>query len=122
MTDNAGPQHVPPFFHDDLYWILKYRKPVMCNDIKKWAREFEKKGVRKVRHTMINHYRVSTVFLALKHGTNKNGDPLLFETAIFDDENDCEIVGRVSFWRTALHLHQLTVNELIIEIKKSRKS
>jgi len=118
MTDNAGPQHVPPFLHDISRWVLKYRKPVICNDLKKWMREFKKKGVRKVRHTMINPYRVSTVFLALAHGTNKHGDPLLFETAIFNDKNDCEIIGRCACWREVLCLHQRAVKELRILIKE----
>lgn len=51
---------------------------------------------------------VSTVFLGLDHNHWGNGDPLLFETAIFR-KGETDIVGRCSTWEQAEAQHEEAV-------------
>lgn len=54
---------------------------------------------RRVGYDEIGSKTVSTVFLALDHGWS--GDPVLFETAIFSDDEETEIASRYSTWDEA---------------------
>jgi len=72
-------------------YILKDKKPVLCDDIIEWGTWFEKAN----KHVKNDHVTVrgkkihiSTVFLGLDHGYD--GEVLLFETIIFGGENDEE--------------------------------
>ena len=92
----------------DLY-ILKYRKPVVCHDLKKWGKQFERMH-RRVRYTTIHKdLQVSTVFLGVNYSWD--GGLELFETAIID-HGEFEIVSRCDTWRNALKQHWSAVNEL----------
>lgn len=62
------------------------RIAVPCSDTREW---FEAYGLnRQVAETFIGGLRISTVFLAIDHNYSGQGDPLLFETMIFDDGKD----------------------------------
>ena len=92
----------------DLY-ILKYRKPVVCPDLKKWGKQFDRKR-RRVRFTILHKdLEVSTVFLGVNHSWD--GGLELFETAIID-HGEFEIVSRCDTWRHALKQHWKAVDEL----------
>ena len=83
-------------------YILKYRKPIPCNDLMKWGKWFENTH-RRVRRTQINeHLFISTVFLGIDHGWNDNLE--LFETMVFKngEGQDCY---RCDTWRNALKQH-----------------
>lgn len=87
------------------HYILKYRKPVLCNDFAKWGKWFET-AHRRVRLTVLNDMTISTVFLGIDHGWD--GTIQLFETAIFKNE-DADIMYRCATWRQALEQHRSTV-------------
>ena len=107
MTDNP-PNHEPDSYNASgvgLH-ILKYRKPVPCNRLMKWAKWYERAKNRRVRASWINGTLVSTIFLAVDYQFLVNGKPLLFETMIFCDEEGNEECGRCSTWREALYNHK----------------
>ena len=79
-------------------YILRGKKAVRCNDVKKWARWFETAD-RHVAASVNSKARVSTVFLGLNHQWG-HGEPLLFETMIFGGEHD-QYQERYSTWDEA---------------------
>lgn len=89
-----------------LHYILKYRKPVPCDDLIKWA-EWTQKNWRKrrIRKHFIGGLRISTVFLSIDHGII-SGEPELFETMIFgNDFETATLFKRYATHREALHGH-----------------
>lgn len=64
---------------------------------------------RKIKHTRISEKLISTVFLVLDHNVCNKGDPVLFETMIFPDQ---EIYNRYSTFEEAVKGHDHIV-ELI---------
>jgi hypothetical protein len=92
----------------DLY-ILKYRKPVVCPDLIKWGKQFERKR-RRVRFTILHKdLEVSTVFLGVNYSWDDGLE--LFETCIID-HGEFEIVDRCDTWRHALKMHWKAVDDL----------
>jgi hypothetical protein len=86
-------------------YLLKYRKPVLCHSLIKWANWFEtaRRRVRLTCLTKTDH--ISTVFLSIDHNYG-NGPPLLFETMIFrNGDFTGESQTRCSTWRQALKMH-----------------
>lgn len=67
-------------------YILKDKKPVLCEDLIKWSKWFHD-AERHVAGNTINGIRVSTVFLGLDHSYFED-EPILFETMIFGGEHD----------------------------------
>lgn len=80
-----------------MYYILKDKIPVPCDDTLTWAKAFETTD-RVVANNQRNKIRVSTVFLGLDHGYN--GNLLLFETMIFGGKHDQE-QWRYATWAEA---------------------
>ncbi len=76
---------------------------VPCGDLKEWAIAFERVD-RQVAHDQVGSLVVSTVFLGLDHNFFGHGDPLLFETMIFDGGDD-EYQVRTSTWGQAEQAH-----------------
>ena len=121
MSENPPKCEPPEFDPENVlgYYTMRYRKPVPCRNLFKWAKAFEKSN-RRVRKTYINDYYISTVFLGLEH--NFSGDePLLFETMIFstadkilalgrDFDADTGYQSRCSTWRQALKMHWAAVD------------
>lgn len=68
-------------------YILKDKIAYPCGDIATWA-EWMARNDRTVAKTHYDNIEISTVFLGLDHGVGRNGDPLLFETMVFEDQ-DC---------------------------------
>lgn len=69
-----------------------------------WSTSFNKPD-RIVRQTRLESVLISTVFLGLDHNFGTNGPPIVFETMIFnlDDQDDhCE---RYSTWDAAIEGH-----------------
>jgi len=88
-----------------LYKLIgKIAVPV--RDVREWARAFE--SPRIVDKTDIGPLHVSTVFIFVDHRFVGDGDPLLFETMIFNDREEtyCE---RVSTWDEAEQQHRRAV-------------
>ena len=101
MKDNSA-QNNPEDLNIYNY-ILKYRKPIPCNDIRKFGRFFEhhKRGVRR---TYFKNGFVSTVFLGIDHKFGE-GPPILFETMIYMNGEFTDYQTRCSTWRQALRMH-----------------
>jgi hypothetical protein len=85
-------------------------KAKKCNDLMKWAHWFETAD-RRVAETIVDGKRVSTVFIGLDHQFG-DGDPLIFETMIFGDDNDGEYQTRCATWEEAEEMHRVAVASL----------
>jgi len=82
-------------------YILKNKKPVLCESMTEWATDFKHEHVA---NTSKGGIRVSTVFLGLDHNWG-SGPPLLFETMIFGGQYDQE-QWRYSTWKEAEEGHK----------------
>lgn len=76
----------------NMYYVLDENKKAIPADLNTWAQMFETTD-RHVGNDVLNGKHISTVFI----GINRNfltGEPLLFETMVFDeggsDDNYCE--------------------------------
>lgn len=104
-------------FHDDeagnimgiYYTLTADRLPIPCFDLVEWGMWMEHAD-RLVAYDVFgegpDQYLVSTVFLGLDHDFFGRGNPLLFETAIFNEESGCEIVDRYTTWGEAAAGHE----------------
>jgi len=119
-------------FPKDAFYILKYRNPIPCPNVMKWAKWYKQIRFRRVRLTLINDCirfrrvrltlindcKVSTVFLCLSNfRVDANNKPLLFETMIFYQGKSLKVGEQVeslpvnvcSTWRSALSNHKIGV-------------
>ena len=85
-------------------YILDGHKPVLCDDLMKWAKWFETADREVAKTSISDEITVSTVFLDLNHNYG-DGEPLLFETMIFDGKLD-EEMERYSTWEDAEEGHK----------------
>lgn len=85
-------------------YILEKQMPVPCSDLLKWGRWMQKSD-RHVAYMEINGVRISTIFLGLDHSFG-NGDPVLFETAVFGGPLDHEM-ERYFTWKQAVAGHEI---------------
>jgi hypothetical protein len=83
-------------------YVLVDKKAVPCDDLLEWAKQFETTD-RRVAQDYVGNVRVSTVFLGLDHNY-WGGEPLLFETMVFDGPLDGE-QDRCSTWEQAEAMH-----------------
>ena len=58
--------------------------------MKEWAEWFEGADKRIVFQTKIGPAQVSTVFLGMDHSVFTEGDPVLWETMIFSDDEEVD--------------------------------
>ena len=87
-----------------MYYTLKHRKPVPCDDVENWA-YYWSCNHRRIRYTTINQsLRVSTVFLGVDHAFADEG-PILFETAVLDKNCTDHYMRRCKTHREALAQH-----------------
>lgn len=70
---------------DPGYYILKGKLAIPVDTAEEWA-GWMANNDRRVQRTVIEGVVVSTVFLALNHNFS-GGEPLLFETMVFADED-----------------------------------
>lgn|SRR6185503_3115750 len=63
---------------------------------------------RRVAEDEINGSRISTVFLGIDHGYGFTSNPMLFETMVFNSEDDnCDgYQTRCSTWNGAIQMHK----------------
>jgi len=92
-----------------MYYILKGKEIIPCNDIKIWAATCAKNDIAK---TQIFDSFVSTIFLGINHNFDDTKKPLLFETMIFGGERD-GLQERFTTYDEALNRH----NEIVSELK-----
>lgn len=88
-------------------YILVDHVPVREPDTIKWAEWMEDISKRRVDETLLEGYRISTVFLGLDHGFGPSWKaPLIFETMVFGSSYDGEYQERCCTWEEALTQHQ----------------
>ena len=95
-------------------YILKGHKPVLCNDLMKWAEWYEKADRRVAKTTLSNGVEISTVFLGLDHSFSNKSKPVLFETMIFGGKLD-QGMERYSSWKSAENGHKQWVGCVLEE-------
>lgn len=88
------------------YYRLQGRVAVPCKDAAEWGYFFFKTD-RQVALTEIGCLQISTVFLGLDHNYFGKGDPVLFETMIFDGEDNYQ--ERCCTWEQAEVMHAKAV-------------
>jgi hypothetical protein len=49
--------------------------------------------IRRVAHTAVDKYRISTVFLGVNRNWSRNGPPIIFETMAFDERGKSQDWG-----------------------------
>lgn len=69
-------------------------------DLMTWAKQFEELE-RHVAEDEINGYRISTVWLGLDHNYYNTGEPLVFETMVFNPSGEDKYCMRYSTWEQA---------------------
>ena len=75
----------------DLYWIMNSRgvaEPI--SDLLRWAKWMETHRKEWHLEDKVGSLRISTIFLGLDHNWG-NGDPILWETMIFDEDRPVEV-------------------------------
>jgi len=90
-----------------MNYILDGHTPVKEEDVRAWARWFEKAD-RRVALEARNGFKVSTVFLGIDHNFNE-GEPILFETMVFGGEHD-QLQERYPTWDEAVKGHRAIAN------------
>lgn len=75
--------------YEHKYILNEHGEAEKCPDVLKWAEWFENSfEQRRLRSDTVCGMRVSTVFLALDHGSSVAGPPILWETMVFDKNNN----------------------------------
>lgn len=90
------------------HYKLIGRLPAPCGDLLDWARSMNDVDLHRVGYDEIGCVRISTVFLGLDHNHLGVGDPLLFETMIFDGGED-SYQTRCTTWDEAKEMHRVAV-------------
>ncbi len=92
---------------DNLYYILKDKKPVSVKDFAEYAEFMEIRDNSIIQQdTLDDGVFVSTVFLGINHShSDDKQPPILFETMIFDGRYD-QYQVRYSTWEEAERGHQ----------------
>lgn len=94
-----------------LHWVLDDDgKPAPVDDALTWARWFEGNSEQRfVRKTLVGEHEVSTVFLGMNYNYNPKGPPILWETMVFPE---CEECHRHMSREEALVVHEEVVERL----------
>jgi hypothetical protein len=92
---------------NNKYYILGKDHKLIETNLMAWAKFFESPD-RIVKQENIGDVRVSTVFLGIDHNFSE-GEPLLFETMIFDGKHD-GYQDRCTTWEQAEKMHQKAVD------------
>jgi hypothetical protein len=102
------------------YYKLIGKLPVPCS-LLEWAKWNETDN-RTVRQDRVGPLFVSTVFLGLDHNFDPSPDapPLLFETMIFDDNED-GYQTRCTTWDQAELMHEVAMTEAKARYERALK-
>lgn len=87
-------------------YILIDKKPVQTTDLLLWANQFENANARRIGLTKVGKYEISTVFLGIDHNFRGQGEPILFETMVFEPPSYSDIdMDRCSTYLEAEKMH-----------------
>lgn len=84
-----------------------------------WSERFESDS-RVLGKTEIDGVMVSTVWLGLRHGTDDQGNPYIFETIAFNSIGEDIWLNRYTSLQDALEGHLETVQKYVVEALKFR--
>ena len=74
-------------------------------DLMKWAEWMEQKEIRRAGHDVVGDYYVSTVFLGLDYSFSGEGEPILFETMVFENKkSEMNLFGKKRMYNKELEL------------------
>lgn len=93
------------------HYVLDGKLAKLCPNLYEWGQWFETAN-RAVAKTKIGDILVSTVFLGLDHNFSDEGDPLLFETLVFDSEGEGGEMLRYFTWDEAEAGHKEMVKRI----------
>jgi hypothetical protein len=93
-----------------MYATLDADKNVVPTDAETWMTQSRDFSWKRVGSTMIDRVHVSTVFLGMNHGTDRN--PAWFETMAFDNDGSEFMCHRYGTWADAEAGHELAVQQL----------
>ncbi len=95
-------------------YILVDKRPLLVTDTEEWSRWVETAD-RTVAKTEVGGGMVSTVFLTFDHSFSDEGPPLLFETMVFDADDDAldDLTRRYSTWEQAVAGHEEVVAQCL---------
>jgi len=111
----------------NYYYYLNLDKSVRLCTLEEWGLQLEEMRRNDSKHvsdTEVNGKRVSTVWIGINHNFLGNGKPLIFETMIFDnDNNSCYEIycDRYSTWDEALAGHEKAVQWVLDGCNKEIK-
>lgn len=94
------------------YYILDENKNAIPCSVDDWIEQREQMRKTKTKHVadeMIGHFRISTVWVGLNHNLGKNGEPLLFETMVFDQNGDDIYCAHYWTWQQAEEGHKKAI-------------
>jgi hypothetical protein len=100
-----------------VYFKLEGKAAVPCSPLE-WGRDYDDVNARTVARTFIGTLWVSTVFLGLDHSFGDSDYPALFETMIFDD-NDDRYQTRCSTWAEAEAMHAVAVEIAVARVREA---
>ena len=92
-----------------MFYILENKQPkeVSLEEFAEWSRDPSNKIIKR---TYLNSKLISTVFLGLDHNYRITGDPILFETAIFETDSMRDLyLERATTFDNALKTHEKVV-------------
>ena len=92
-------------------YILKDKKAYPCDDMDLCSQNLIEGNYRVADTYVGTTFWVSTVFLGLDHQFGRGGPPMLFETMIFGDPLDGEML-RCSTWEQAETQHAAMVERV----------
>lgn len=99
-----------------FYRLDKDHNPIPCT-----IEEIDfSEGARRVAKTQDDDIMVSTVFLALDHNWDSDGQPILFETMVFGGPLD-QYQWRYHTWDEALQGHSRAVELVTEAVLEERK-
>ncbi len=108
------PRRKNPSACDAMYYRLVGRVPVPCRDYVEWNEWFAHvDGERVVAQTEVLGAVISTVFTGIDRNYLRGGEPLLFETVIFDSAGGRAARKQHTTWDEAARSHGELVTELL---------
>lgn len=91
-TRVRGPRDISMYYDIDGNELVPanadYGSPAWDAGRDAWCKLIEDPDYKRIGLTTVDRWQVSTVFLGLDHNYSADGPPILFETMIFDLDND----------------------------------
>jgi hypothetical protein len=93
------------------FYTLDSKKNMVPSTIIDWSNFLQKKERIVKQDKLMNGYFISTVFLGIDHNFIGKGNPLLFETIVFDTNSNTAFMHRYSTYKNALKGHEIILKK-----------